>query len=162
MSCKEYLEAVFDRLHTTQKDAAEATGRNYNSLNQKLRFGTFRADDFIEFLDDLGVDMKLIVRATGEEIKPYESGYGFPVRKMVDGVKYNTEKSYALSNTYYQDGENEYTDGKAVELYIDTDGRYFFAERYSDGSAKIIPVDGTIAAPFIEKYGTEIYKKPKE
>ena len=78
------------------------------------------------------------------------------------GVKYNTDKSYALSNTYYSDGENEYIDGKAIELYMDTNGGYFFAERHEDGSAKIIPVDASIAAPFIEKYGTDIEKKPKE
>ena len=162
MIAKDYLEAVFDRLGITQKEAVERTGRSYNSINQKLRFGTFRVEDFVDFLDDLGVDMKLVLRSTGEEIKPYISGHGYPVRKMVDGVKYNTDKSYALSNTYYSDGENEYIDGKAIELYMDTNGGYFFAERHEDGSAKIIPVDASIAAPFIEKYGTDIEKKPKE
>ena len=82
---------------------------------------------------------------------------------MVDRVTYDTAASNAISNNFYADGVNEYTDGKAMELYIDKEGRYFFAEysNWEGGKDRISPVSAAEAAAFIEKYGTELDKKPK-
>ena len=38
---------------------------------------------------------------------------------MVDRVVYDTAESDALANNFYEDGENKFTDGEALELYID-------------------------------------------
>ena len=83
---------------------------------------------------------------------------------MVDRIIYDTASSDAIANNFYADGENEYTDGKALELYMDKEGRYFFAEYSSWEGVKdrITPVNAEAAASFIEKYGTEIDKAPKE
>ena len=41
------------------------------------------------------------------------------IKAMVDRVVYDTAESDALANNFYEDGENKFTDGEALELYID-------------------------------------------
>ena len=59
-------------------------------------------------------------------------------------------------------GVSEYKDGEACELYVDKKGRYFMAEYHEDGKDRIRSVSPSVAAAFIEKYGTKIEKGPKE
>ena len=53
-----------------------------------------------------------------QALKTHIAGAGRRVRAMVDKVKYDTEAASALANNFYADGVNEYTDGKAMELYV--------------------------------------------
>ena len=80
----------------------------------------------------------------------------------VDKVFYDTGAADALSNSFYEDGVSEYKDGEACELYVDKKGRYFMAEYHEDGKDRIRSVSPSVAAAFIEKYGTKIEKGPKE
>ena len=82
---------------------------------------------------------------------------------MVDRVIYDTAASEAIANDFWADGENEYNDGKALELYIDKENRYFFAEYSSWEGVKdrICPVSAEDAATFIEKYGTTLFRDHK-
>lgn len=162
MVFRDYLDAAFDSQRMTQKAAAEKSGRDYKGLNQKIKNGSLRAEEFLDILDCIGIDVKLFDRNTGKEISPYVAGYGFPVKKMSSGVFYDTRRACALSNTFYSDGVNEYPEGKALELFVDPQGRYFLVERHEDGWAKITDVDASVAAAFIEKYGTIIDKRPTE
>jgi len=163
MTSKELLTAAFKATNTAQGDGAKKIGWTKQQLSSKLVRNSLRADEFLAILDAIGVDIEFKVRETGQPVTARIPGAGRRVRRMVDKVIYDTAAADALANNFYADGVNEYVDGRAMELYIDKEGRYFFAE-YSEWEGtkdRITPVTANAAATFIEKYGTEIHKEPK-
>lgn len=163
MTAKEVLTAVAKSLHITVADIAKAVGWTQQKLNGRLLRNTITVEDFLDMMDKLDIDVKLTVRSTGRPVRLHSEGYGRRVRAMVNKVTYDTATSEVLANNFYADGVNEYNDGKALELYVDKEGRYFFAEYSSFPSVKdrITPVSDDDAAAFVEKYGEEIFKGPK-
>ena len=163
MTQKEVLAAVLKATGKTQAEAATNVGWVPQQLSARLVRNSLRADELLALLEGLGVELSFTIKETGEKVRTHINGMGRRVKGMVDKVIYDTATSDALANNFYADGINEYTDGKALELYIDREGRYFFAE-YSNWEGtkdRISPVSGKDAAAFIEKYGTEIDKRPK-
>ena len=112
-------------------------------------------------MDSIGVDVTLTNRATGKEIRLPTEGVGRRVKAMVDRVIYDTAASDALANNFYADGKNEYSDGMAMELYIDQNGRYFFAcySNLEGVKDRILPISASDAATFIRRYGTATHKE---
>lgn len=164
MPAKELLVAALKSTKTTQAAAAAKVGWIPQQLTARLTRNSLRADEFLDLLDAIGVDIQLVVRETGMPIREHIPGAGRRVCRMVDRVVYDTNESNALANNFYADGVNKYNDGRARELYIDANGRYFFAE-YSENEGekdRINPVSGSDAADFIERYGTEINKEPEQ
>lgn len=163
MNAKDMLLAALRETKTTQAEAATKVGWMPQQLSQRIVRNSIRADDFLSLLEAIGIEVTLTVRDTGNPVRVYVKGAGRRVKAMVDRVTYDTAASNAISNNFYADGVNEYTDGKAMELYIDKEGRYFFAEysNWEGGKDRISPVSAAEAAAFIEKYGTELDKKPK-
>ena len=163
MNAKDMLLAALRETKTTQAEAATKVGWMPQQLSQRIVRNSIRADDFLYLLEAIGIEVTLTVRDTGNPVRVYVKGAGRRVKAMVDRVTYDTAASNAISNNFYADGVNEYTDGKAMELYIDKEGRYFFAEysNWEGGKDRISPVSAAEAAAFIEKYGTELDKKPK-
>jgi len=161
MKSKELLTMVFRSLGITQADGAKAISWSPQQLNGKLARESLRADDLLELLDAVGVDVILSKRDSGEVIEFPKVSYGRRVRCMVNKVKYDTANAKVLANNFYADGVNEYNDGKALELYVDDEGKYFFAEYSSWEGVKdrISPVSSAEAAAFIEKYGTELFRE---
>lgn len=164
MTSKESLAAALKATHKTHAEAAVSIGWTKQQLSSKLIRNSLRADEFFTLMDAIGVEVTLTVKETGEVIKENIPGYGRRVKMMVDRVSYDTGTSHAISNNFFADGVNEYTDGKALELYIDKNGRYFFAEytNWEGGKDRINPCSADDAARFISKYGTELHKAPKE
>ena len=163
MNAKDMLLAALRETKTTQAEAATKVGWMPQQLSQRIVRNSIRADDFLSLLEAIGIEVTLTVRDTGNPVRVYVKGAGRRVKAMVDRVTYDTAASNAISNNFYADGVNEYTDGKAMELYIDKEGRYFFAEysNWEGGKDRISPVSAAEAAAFIEKYGPELDKKPK-
>lgn len=164
MTAKEAITAALKSVGMTQADAAHAIGLTPKQLSQRLVSGSLRADKFLELLDEIGVDIDFTARSSGKHITARVKGYGRRVKQMVNFVNYDTANADAVSNSFYADGVNEYTDGQAMELYVGNDGKYFFAQYSSyDGiKDRILPVSEEEAATFIEKYGTNLYRKPQE
>lgn len=164
MTAKEAITAALKSVGMTQADAAHAIGLTPRQLNQRLVRETLRADTFLELLDEIGVDIEFTARSSGKQITARVKGYGRRVKQMVNFVNYDTANADAVSNNFYADGENEYMDGQALELYIGDDGKYFFAQysSYEGIKDRILPVTEEEAANFIEKYGTNLYRKPQE
>ena len=162
MTSKEVIAAALKATGHTQAEAAAKMGRVGQQLSARLMRNSMRADELLKFMDVLGIDVTFTVRETGEILKAHIAGAGRRVRGMVNKVIYDTESADALANNFYADGVNEYMDGKAMELYVDKEGRYFFAEYTSWEGAKdrITPVSSNDAAAFIEKYGTDLHKGP--
>lgn len=164
MPAKELIAAALKATKMTQAEAAARVGWVPQQFNGRMVRNSLRADEFLDILDGIGVDVKLVVRETGQEVKERIAGAGRRVRRRVDYVLYDTAESNALANNFYADGVHKYNDGRARELYIDSEGRYFFAEYTENDGEKdrINPVSGSDAAEFIERYGTEINKIPTE
>lgn len=164
MTTREIMDAAMEATGLTQVAAAKKMNWTAQQLGQRFIRESFKTDEFLKLMDVMGIDVKFIVRETGEELKKKVKGHGRRVRAMSDGVTYDTEMSEVLANSFYEDGINEYgIDGHAQELYIDKNGRYFLAE-YSNVEGekdRVRSIPGNIAAAFIEKYGTEIEKGPK-
>ncbi len=163
MKSNDLLAAALKAVNTTQAEAAKRIGWKPTQLSQRIVRNSMRADELLDLLEAVGIDLTLTVKATGEVVRTRITGAGRPVRGMVDRILYNTATSSALANNFYADGVNMYTEGRALELYIDKENRYFFAEYYEWEGAKdrIVPVTAKDAAAFISKYGTEIDKTPK-
>lgn len=161
MTVKDALTMSLQATKKTQTECAELMKWTVSKMNRKLNGGKFWADEFLKLMDVLGLDVQLVDRETGKIIKPMHQGAGPRVRQMVNGITYDTYQADALSNSFYADGVNKYTDDQAKELYMDREGRYFFAEyaTYQE-RGRITPIDPETAARFIKKYGTEIYKVP--
>lgn len=165
MTAKQVLDAVYKALGVTQADVAQQYGWTPQQLSDRLVRGSLRADDFLALLEMNGVDITFTKRESNDNIKVHIiHGAGRHVRRMVNKVIYDTANSDALANNFYADGVNEYNDGKALELYIDAEGRYFFAEysNFEGVKDRIMPVTADDAAAFIAKYGTQIHKGPTE
>lgn len=162
MKSNDMLAAALRATRKTQAEAAARIGWMPQQLSARLVRNSMRADEFLNLLEGLDIEITLTVRETGEVVRTHIHGAGRRVKAMVDRVIYDTAASDALANNFYADGVNEYTDGKALELYVDKEGRYFFAEytNWEGGKDRISPVSGHDAAAFIEKYGTVIDKKP--
>lgn len=162
MKANDVLAAALRTTRKTQAEAAARVGWMPQQLSARLVRNSMRADEFLNLLEGLGIEITLTVKETGEVVRTHIPGAGRRVKGMVDRIIYDTVASDALANNFYADGVNEYTDGKALELYIDKEGRYFFAEytNWEGGKDRISPVSARDAAAFIEKYGTEIVKKP--
>ena len=162
MKANDVLAAALRATRKTQAEAAARVGWMPQQLSARLVRNSMRADEFLNLLEGLGIEITLTVKETGEVVRTHIPGAGRRVKGMVDRIIYDTAASDALANNFYADGVNEYTDGKALELYIDKEGRYFFAEytNWEGGKDRISPVSARDAAAFIEKYGTEIVKKP--
>lgn len=162
MTSREALSVALKGTGKTQAEAAVKMGWVPQQLSARLMRGSLRADEFLEIMDAIGVDVILKVRDTDEVLRTHVTGAGRRVRAMVNRVIYDTEAADALANNFYADGVNEYNDGKAMELYIDREGRYFFAEytNWEGAKDRITPVVASDAAAFIERYGTELHKKP--
>lgn len=162
MPANELIAAALKATGKTQAEAAAMVGWVPQQLSARITRNSMRADEFLDILSGIGIEIKLIVKETGETVQEHIPGAGRRVRRMVDRVLYDTSKSNALANNFYADGVNKYNDGRARELYINAEGRYFFAE-YSDNEGekdRINPISGTDAAEFIERFGTEIQKQP--
>lgn len=164
MTAQEALTAALVATGHSQAEGARSIGWQAQKLNQRLIRGTLKVDEFFQILDAIGVDFQMTVRETGRQVRLHTPGYGRRIRAMSDRVIYDTYLSDALSNSFFEDGEHEFNaDGEASELYIDRSGRYFIAKYTTvEGKKdKVQAISGDIAAAFIEKYGTQIDKRPK-
>ena len=147
-TAKDALVAALYRTGHTQESAARLIGWNGQQISQRLARNSMRADELLTLMDAIGVDVTFTVRKTGEVLREHTTGHGRRVHGTVDKVFYDTGAADALSNSFYEDGVSEYKD--------------FMAEYHEDGKDRIRSGSPSVAAAFIEKYGTKIEKGPKE
>jgi len=139
----------------TQVKAAELYGMPEQSIGQKINTReSIQANEFFDLLDTIGIGVLFYVKETGE-ILLKESENGRRVVGISEGVYYDTKKSKLLASSFLGDERNEFgPDGKAQELYIDKNGRYFMVECSNDENVKdrIVAVPNSIATAFINQY----------
>ena len=151
----EALRAAMFSAGVSQNEAAELAGMTKQALSTKIVNQSFKAKDWIQVLDAIGVDVVLVNRKTGGKIRPSLNlrGKGPRVKGTSNGIRYDTEFSDCLASSFYADGEHEYTDGVAEELFIDADSRYFMVVYQEGERPRVNGVSGNVAKAFIQRYG---------
>lgn len=162
MTSRELMDAALVKTKTTQAGLARQMGWTPQNFNLRLNRNSIRADEFLTIMDALGVDVTFTMRESGEILKPHVRGHGRRLCGNCDKITFDTAAAEAISNSFYEDGVNEFNaDGEATELYVDSEGRYFMAEYHTDTSKdRLRTVPSSVAAAFVEKYGTQIEKGP--
>ena len=156
------LKRIYQKTRCTDIRAGVLTGLGTSLYKGRLARKTLRYEDLARLLDKLSY-----------EIEFYHNGrklyrrQGDNIIKVIDKVRYNTSTCIPVCNTFYQDGQNKFTDGKAMELY-EANGDYVLAYFFDDPTIKpqLIKADRKTANAFIERYSAvypenkhHIYKK---
>ena len=159
MTAKEIIDLVLNRRCLTQAKIAEDLGISCTTFNRYILEDVIKSKQLFEMLDKYNFSIKIIDSLTGEEIEPSRKGRGKPVIQTVKGVVYDTRKAYPVANDFFADGEHEYSNGLAKELYRKPDGTFFFAlYNEQNGSVTVAPnVPDETARKFVEKYGTDLH-----
>lgn len=163
MKAKDALAAALRETGKTQAEAAARVGWVPQQLSNRLVRNSLKADEFLEVLEGIGVEITMTVKETGKIIRLKSQRRR--VKKMVKGVIYDTAAAGVVANNFYADGVNEYDeDGYATELYIDKEDRYFFVDYHRDDPKldEIRVMSKSSVEDFIEKYGDAKDKEPVE
>ena len=133
MNTNQVINSIMVKLKLTQADIARKLGWHPNQLSQRMLRSSVRGDELLMILEACGIRMTLTVNDTNEDILLLRKGHGHRLVGFADHVRYDTDKCDAVANNFYADGEHEFDEnGEARELYMDTNGTYFFAEYYAD------------------------------
>ena len=164
MTVREVFNTVLPALGITQAEAVAKIGWTPQQMSQKNKRDSLRASEFFRIMEANGVEILFRIKGEEEFLNVLLSGHGHRIKGMADHVNYDTAAAGAISNSFYADGINEYDEnGEAQELYIDQQGRYFIAEYNikDPDRERVRAIPASVAVAFIEKYGTEIEKKPE-
>lgn len=123
MKASDIVEDALQSRGVLQKELAGRIGQQPKTLSKKLSTNSMKAQELVDYIRELGYEIALVDRLGNERLTVRRRGIGPRVRKMVDGVIYDTQKADAICHT---DVEN----GWYIELYQDANGR-FFAAHYS-------------------------------
>ena len=149
------LETLIDYSKSTIEKVGKIIGKPPKKFKERIDDDIFRAREFLQIVEALGFETKYTIKATGEVLSLKAARQGHKVVGVVRGVKYNTLQSRPVSNDFYADGENKYHNGRASELYITEDGRYFLVDYFSweNVPEHIIPLVEKDALEYIKANG---------
>lgn len=138
----------------TQGKFAKMMGWTPQNFGQRLKKNSFTAEEWNQMMNMLGYEVKVVELESGVEFETRKKGHGRRIRQVINGVLYDTCKADALCSDFYCDGENEYTDGMAFELYVDSFGRFFVARyvEWDNGTDSITPINREEAKKLCQKY----------
>lgn len=147
MSNREYVDALMTAGRKTDEEVARAIGMTPRMFRMRYKKDNFTLNQFWAICNACNIEVRFIVKRNGADVFDEAEGEGRHVRKLVNGVIYDTDHAAAISNDFSTGGNRE--------LYRDADGNYFFAV-YSDDADSIIPCDADDVADFIGANGTKI------
>lgn len=154
MKAVDSLAVALRATNTTQAEAAARVGWVPQQLSSRITRNSLKADEFLEILEAIGVEVVFVDKSTGLAINLASPKRR--VKKMVNRVIYNNVAATYVADNFYADGENEYgEDGYATELFVDKEGRYFFVDYHKDDPKQdeIRVTSKSAVDDFIEKYG---------
>lgn len=148
MTAADIIEDALKAKGWSQKQLAKEMGQSPQNLSKKLSNNTITAQEFLDAIGHLGYEVKFLADSGREELKTRKRGVGDRIRKMVNGVIYDTARSDALCRTLW-------TDGWMMELYRDEEGRFFVAHytTWEGGVNHITPCTPENARRLYEEYG---------
>ena len=151
---RELFSKTLEATGETMEDAANLLETSVIALNEKVYVrASIKMSELFTALELLGAEVEFYVEKTNQNLYWEKEDR---VMGMSDGVIYDTRESALLATSFYADGSNEFgEDGKAMELYVDKDNRYFFAEYNLDSDVKprIKAAPVHVAYAFLQTYG---------
>ena len=172
MKASDILMDALQSRGISQKKFASVIGVSPNTLSNKMKANTFKAQEVIKYINELGYEIKLVDRlAEGKTISIRRRSTSPRVKAMIENVIYDTAKADAICHTNVENGC--YT-----ELFVDSQGRFFTVtysfwpgERSSisvctrDRAESLYrsyadPRTAEFEEMFEEKTGTEVYSAP--
>jgi hypothetical protein len=131
----------------TQKSLAEEIGIRAQTFSKKLVNDTLTAREFLAAIETLGLTIAFNDKITGDEWKERKRGIIPRVSMVVDHVRYDTFKANAMCHV-------EPFEGWIMELYRDTQGRYFLAaySTWENTKSAILPCQENDALRFYEAH----------
>jgi len=157
-SMSEILRDALMSKNISQRKFAQMMGWTPQNFGQRLKKGSFTAEEWNQMMNRLGYEVKLIELESGVKFESRKKGHGRRLRQVRNGIVYDTYKADALCSDFYSDAENEYTDGMAFELYVDSLGRFFVARyvEWDNGTDSISPITKEEAMKLNQKYGDSL------
>lgn len=155
LNTADVLKEAIEAKGLTQRKFAKSIGSSPQNFNQRLNKNSFTADEWVRMLGTLGYEVRIIELESGIEFEARKKGHGRRVKQVVNGVLYDTFKADAICNDFYQDGEHEFKDGMAFELYVDSEGRFFVARyvEWENGTDSITTIGKHEAVNLYRKFG---------
>lgn len=147
VTVREMLQEAIEGSGSTQAEIASQMGWSPQKFSKKMNTNQMRFEEFMQIADILGLEVTVTRKGDSGPLRYRISGRGRRIRKMVDGVIYDTAKADAVCNTFFADGQHAYSNGKAMELYRVSNGDYVLAE-YDEQTAlkdRLIPVNMQLA-----------------
>lgn len=146
MTPAEIVKDLISRSSMQQKEVAEKMGWTEQAISNKFRRNSLTAEEYLQMLEILGYELKIVERDTSEEVFTRRKGVGERLKMMVKGVKYDTYKADAICHS--DESEDIF-----YELYVDQEGRYFVAQyvNWEGGVNSISPIGKEDAERIREK-----------
>lgn len=151
----EILSDALEAKGYSKRRFAKMMGWTPQNFGQRLQKNSFSAEEWRKMAYMLGYEIRLVELESGNEFEGRRKGHGRRVKQVIGGVLYDTYKADALCSDFFLDGEHEYTDGMAFELYVDSYGRFFVARytEWENGSDSITTIGKQDAGKLYKKYG---------
>lgn len=118
MKASDIIEDALQQRGVMQKELADLVGQPPKTLSKKVSTNSMKAQELVDYVRELGYEIALVDRRGDDTLTIRRRGTGPRVKKMVDGIIYDTKKSDALCHT-------DVEDGWYMELYKDAEGRFF-------------------------------------
>ena len=135
MRTRDLIRAVTKWSGKTYMQCANALGMNRQKWYRRVGNGTMSVDEFLEVLKACGLELAIV---KGKEVWIAKESHGSLIAES-QGKRYSTAASRPLAHD------------NGIELYVDDDGGYFFADFQK---RKVIATDASVAEAFVERYGT--------
>lgn len=151
----EILKDALEAKNYSQREFAKMMGWTPQNFSQRLKKNSFSAEEWRKMTYLLGYEVRIVELESGIELEGRKKGHGRRVKQVINGVLYDTYKADALCSDFFQDGEHEYTDGMAFELYVDSFGRFFVARyvEWENGTDSVTTVGKEEAGKLYKKFG---------
>ena len=118
MKASEILQDALKSTNIQNKEICNVIGIQPNSFSKKLTNNSFRAQELVDLLDAMGMEIKLIHRNTGSPVPLHIRGTGPRVVSIIDGEPFDTKHASAVC---YSDIES----GRYRELYRESNEKFF-------------------------------------
>lgn len=148
MRAADLITSAMEHRGKTQKEMAVVLNHKTVTFHKRIAENALKAQEFLDAADYLGYRVTLVDKETEAKVEPVRKGVGPRVRKRIDCEVYDTAKAEPICHTPYENGW-------MLELFKDSEGRYFAAHHTEwDGIKSYITlVPDKEAEKLIEEFG---------
>lgn len=117
MNASDIIRTAIRCSGTDQSGCARLLGWTRQKMSTKLLRNTITADEFLTILDVLGMELQIKPQTT-DVSGTVEPKLDYSQDVLQDISQFDPAKASVINTTFYLDGQNKYTNGKAEELNV--------------------------------------------